>query len=118
MFDNKFWEEIKEKYPKAFEKFLEYEKYVYDGHNFSYDMRFFASSSIVYVCYCDVEKWFDDIGIIIEIVIYEKGFNFRIYNNDYKLWIIKDWRVYTRQKAKLEAVKKAFEIKENQLKEK
>jgi len=55
MFDKEFWEEIKEKYSKAYSKF----RLFYGG---------FESSLLTgnnEICFCNLEKFFDEQGIIL-----------------------------------------------------
>jgi hypothetical protein len=115
MFDAKFWEEIKEKYPNGYKEFL------LNGNNDSENNIRKAESSINNFCYCDIETYFDGLGI--KIYIYPYAFDKEIYKifwNDFNgFYISKTNNIYfnSRPEAKLAAVKKAFEILQNQLKE-
>jgi hypothetical protein len=115
------WNLIKRKYPKAYEKFLKTDKY-------NYGFGFFIPKDI---CFCDIEKFFDSLGIITEIVYCSKTFQ-NIYDdpcwyyiiqkkdmitNEFKGFVeIIEKYYFTRQEAKEQAILKAFEILENKLK--
>ncbi len=124
MFDNKFWEEIKINYPNA------YKKFIIDFYKLEYYLTDSFDLNESHFCYCDIEKWFDANGIIIIIdndLTYQQntgkvklyGWIYRIIvieqeiNNEIRNW----YEIKTRPKAKLQAIPKAFEIMENQLKE-
>jgi hypothetical protein len=116
MFDNKFWEEIKTKYPKAYEHFIN------DNNIFNQTLEEFDGNNCKFnfndICYCDLEKFFDANEIIIETMnICSEKWEWDISN--YDRWLAQSKNHFkTRDEAKLEAVKKAFEIMENRLKEK
>ena len=112
MFDNKFWEEVKSNSPKSWNKFI-----FWCNNNFE---DFIHQESFDFICYCDIEKFFDENSIKIffdmdketnffeyEIVILLKN---RLYNHNYSGY------KFSYIKAKFEAVKKAFEILENKSK--
>jgi hypothetical protein len=97
------WIRINDNYIRAYEKF--YNDIIRKG-------------KLGDICYCDLERFFDDNGIIIFI-------NFYYYKNKFKFWIkynindmVESSEFDVRLNAKLEAVKKAFEILEKQLKDK
>ena len=106
------WQEIKEKYPNAFKLFVDFMGYTkqkyFNGWNdwvkFNLELR----------CYCDLEKFFDDNGIYIEIYINpidKKTWNVSI--DKYDIFLIS---IRSRQEAKEQAIIKGFEILEQQLK--
>ncbi|RPJ58240.1 MAG: hypothetical protein EHM12_08125 [Dehalococcoidia bacterium] len=123
MFNKEFWTEIKEKNPLAFEEFL-------GKNNFLYieKMEFGLAKKSEFehkdgtilvlpekVCFCELVYYFDSLGIII-VTDYQTDavglihYCFKI-NDVYYLQSILD-----RQLAELEAVKRAFDIREKQLK--
>ena len=115
MFDRKFWQEIETNYPTAYKEF-DYTEAIFDNH-----IIIISRDDYNNICYCDLEKFFDDNGIIIEITYWveENDFTWSIYRNQFMIEDNIDLNHNkTRDEAKLQAVKKAFEIKENQLKEK
>ncbi len=140
MFDNK-WEEIKEKYTEAYSKWIEYFLKLKISNNKS-DVKYYYSEisdsfkieigerifNIPFeMLYGLLEEFFDKNNIIIIISnhcsywkFYIKIAKNKIFNYQYK-WdlkvIFQKSYFKTRDEAKIEAIKKAFEIKENQLKE-
>ena len=92
------WQEIKEKNPKALNKFGE----------FSEVNKYMVEHGIyINICYCDLEEFFDDIGIdLLELLIKIKNY------------CKKDEFPFHKKLAKEQAIYKAFEIFEEQLKDK
>jgi hypothetical protein len=96
---------IKRKCPKSYDKFLTDIAKVYNK-KFTF-------------CYCDLERFFDENGIIIEIGIIQeyKTFYSDLYNhkfeNIYSGWCDKIW--LSRDEAKEQAIYKAFGIMEASL---
>jgi hypothetical protein len=115
------WNKIKKEYPKSFDKCIEYLNKKYGGDNF-YQVIFIKEKEIyfqvegsdpIYLCYCDIEKFFDDIGIIINIahnLLYLR-YDYIIYSLSSKLDTISGNENF-RQEAKEQAIYKAFEILE------
>ncbi len=107
MFDIKFREEIKTNYPDAYEEMGE----VKEG-------KFYIK------CYCNLEFYFDELGIFIKT--YPNEFNNKTFafdvekykdvQNSYGLVLIfqSDFIYFSRSDAKFAAIKKAFEIRQNQ----
>jgi hypothetical protein len=117
MFDTEFWKEIKEKYPKGYmkiKKHLDPDCIVGGYHLLKYNGVFKDGFLEVDYCYCDIEKFFDEQGIIIN---YDKCSDDFI---EHWLYTIRmknfydesGYDFYSRNEAKLEAIKKAFEISE------
>ena len=118
------WKEIKEKYPKGYEKLVKHlEKFYSDFYGeyrkISIDETLHIESSCDHdyrdICYCDLEKFFDEHGIIINVFYDNNYFEkyIKIDVNNYR-------KIYrnvldNRNEAKLKAVKKAFEILETTL---
>lgn len=101
------WQEIKEEYPNGCEKLN-----IWLSSNF-------RGYAVKYTCYCDLEKFFDDNGIIIN---YGKGNNnfkfswwYNIRVNNQELEHIETDEYNSRQEAKQQAIYKAFEILEEKL---
>ena len=113
MFDTKFWEEIKTNSPKAYD---ECRKYFNISNNYMNDW--------LCICYDDLETYFDGLGIeiFIEKYINDKDniyYLFQIHLNNmwqYSWPFRLQYKSDSRPEAKLEAVKKAFMIYEDQLK--
>lgn len=110
MFDVKFWEEIKTNYPKAYD---ECRKNFNISNNYMNDWKC--------LCFCDIETYFYNLGMII-IIDYDtedNNYYYWIYRNQFNIEDtfekFSDYKL--RPEAKLAAVKKAFEIRENQLKD-
>jgi hypothetical protein len=103
MFNSKFWEGIKNNYPEGFKLFIEYLKKEYPDEN--------------EVCYCDLEKFFDDNGIIISTFfeIEKNMFHYFVYDKNKKENHSNG--LFNRKSVKEYLVYKAFEIRESQLKE-
>jgi hypothetical protein len=100
------WEIIKEKYPKGYVKYRIY----YCG---------FESSLLTgnnTICYCDLEKFFDDNEFIIEIINWTFLKEFMFYINWYGDSFESE-KYNSRKECKEQAIYKAFEILENKLKE-
>lgn len=105
------WNEIKDKYPEFFEKF---KKFITG--------TFGITKIIEEVCYCDIERFFDDNGIHLNInclfefgqinyeysILFKKG---NLYQNDYSI----TYTCNTRDEAKKQAIEKSFEILEDKL---
>jgi hypothetical protein len=108
------WNKIKQKYPKSYFKFLNYG----DGkiEEFEIHNNSFSKYGLP-LCYCDLEKFFDDNGIKIFILPY-----FASISNEelqrYQILIIdkkyaRNFDCYNlRIEAKAPAIYKAFEILE------
>jgi hypothetical protein len=145
MFDNKFWEEIREKNPEAYKKFLGFhniKEYV-TGRNPEKDFLWWDKIKKITIFFEDIsydaiERFFDNNEIIIlpkYLVYVEKNkiatWYFEICNNDGTIIFISNNNIQagmsyikgenvikTRDEVKLQAIPKAFEIMENRLKEK
>jgi hypothetical protein len=129
MFDGNFWKEIKEKYPKGYMKFYKYRKEFFDNdkthgnEDLGKLTKPFFESIINSYCYCDLETFFDENGIIILIIYcdYDEAKNYQRFSfdiiNKQTNNLLSDKNIYydTRPEAQLEAVKKAFEILNQQL---
>lgn len=63
------WQEIKDKYLKAFEKFIKSLKmFVYEEHNKVVDIqKIIGRNFYENLCFCDILRFFDGYGIIIEL---------------------------------------------------
>ena len=121
MFDVKFWEEIKEKCPKAMGNFLLYlqkTKRIDDDTQFIIAVlwKLFENNDI---CYSIIEKFFrnDMIVITYHYSINGNGFKYFIYDklngNEYY-----DDKIFVdKENSENRAIKKAFEIRKNQLKD-
>jgi hypothetical protein len=97
------WKLIKKKYLKSYEKFI--------GK---------VVKGLIKICYCDIEKFFDDNEIYIEIIYYnpyiikkDKMFFYRINFKNYFIRSSSDYK--TRDKVKENAIIKVFEILEKKL---
>jgi hypothetical protein len=112
------WKEIKEKYPKAwgiFKKILD-DKLMGLKYDNDDDLIKRRIPHFIKLCYCDLEKFFDNNGIMIlighyltyyvEIKRIEKYGFLTIYNGG---------SYNSRQEAKEQAINKAFEILEGKL---
>jgi hypothetical protein len=105
------WQEIKEKYPKAINILMEW------IHKRNQDYTNKVIINFKELCYCDLEKFFKDNDIEINIMkLYIDGeYVINIFTCD---GINNDFRKYKKDdKAKEQAIYKAFEILEQQLKD-
>ena len=105
MFDSKFWQEIKRNNPKAYRKFVLHGNIDNDNNFRKYE------SGIMNLCYCDIEKFFDEQGIIITItkLLNKESWNYYIdLENPVNEFIGR--LLFNSSEAKLEAVRKSFEI--------
>lgn len=107
------WNKIKKEYPKSYNKFMN------DNNLTLYNMgnnEFYPfGENDEDICYCDLEKFFDDNGIINEINYWHKDcYNFTItnYKTNRILYEEQVGKIQSRQEAKLQAIYKAFEIME------
>ena len=107
--------EIKNKYPKGFEKLLFYHFDKDYPDEINQESKKYMIDTI---CYCDIEKFFDDNGIIISI-LYRN-----VISNNIDKWYFKMYDDYgndtsegckTRSEAKEQAIYKAFKILEERL---
>ncbi|MFA5297276.1 MAG: hypothetical protein WC389_03610 [Lutibacter sp.] len=127
MFDAKFWQEIKEQHPKGYFQFLKKvcffelkninEVEISDNGRFCINIYNGENVEIKDICYCDIEKFFDEQGIIFVIDIVGNSWHIKDYVNNYDRFSqkIKDVSMTfykSRNEAQLEAAKKAFEIME------
>ena len=112
------WEEIKERYPNSY-KMLGIWIISYKFKSIGWA----EPKDYEQLCYCDLEKFFDDNGIIIEILAnfdYMEGFNRFSWSitgkniNRENTYSKIDYE--TRNEAKEQAIYKAFEILEKRLK--
>jgi hypothetical protein len=116
---------IKEKYPKAYSKFIKDNNYVevkistgveFVAKNYNLDFGYYEL-----LCYCDIEKFFDDNGIKIHIEPFPLFHNDTLYRYEYEILrrgfttITSDLNFNTRQEAQVQAIYKAFEIMEGLL---
>lgn len=126
---------IKQKYPKAFDKFINYLIEIKNLHGNLYfieNIIYNLLNDKNFICYCDLEKFFDNNNIIIEICLdirvlfsnEKKWFvNFFFINKLFQIEIIQlnnsetDFYFNTRDEAKEQSVLKAFEILKEQLNE-
>jgi len=107
------WQEIKTNFPKAYEEFITSGYFVErKGIHTGNIVNIIHSGNGRFVCYCDLEKFFDEQGIII-IIHYNrcKFWNSYYYNNTVEIDDI-DNAYYTRPEAQKQAIIKAFEIDE------
>jgi hypothetical protein len=104
------WKLIKEKYPKSYEKFLYFIK------GFLPDDWFDMEKLYKYICSCDLESFFDENGIIIEIQAFWDNFTgFARYGStitSQNIHIDCSDNLETRDKAEEQAVFESFEIME------
>jgi len=126
-FNAEFWQEIKEKYPKGwnlFKNFIRMENCLTKLNNkLKVGVWFNDKYNYRNICYCDIEKFFDAQGIIILIIYcdYDEAKNYQRFSfdiiNKQTNNLLSDKNIYydTHHESKLEAVKKAFEILNNQL---
>jgi len=126
MFSGNFWQEIKEKYPRAYNEFYffdgEKEEDLNNGNLQKYNIIVNKYCDDIY--YCDIKKFFDERGIIICVgYLYNNTKNKNSWHyqisykskNKIKTYFINNTpqeRFWLKDEAKLEAVKKAFEIAE------
>ena len=106
------WKKIEKECPKSYEKILVYLNNIPGDY---------------IICYCDLEKFFDENGIIINInknyICKPDNVDFEYYKNSWNYNIIIQDKIpyyqhtilHSRDEAKLEAVYKAFEIMEKLL---
>ncbi len=101
------WELIRKEYPKTYNKLFLYK----DLQRKDYLINKY------YTCYCDLEKFFDDNEIIIEIeAIWDKFTHFARYSSEItskNTKIVTSDNVENRDIAKKQAILKAFEMMEN-----
>lgn len=114
------WDLIKEKYQKGYENYLQYifEKNKIINIMWDEDLYENIEDLIKKSCYCDLEKFFDDNGIIIEINYWHINcFNFDITNSKTNKILYEQQlgEIKTRQKAKEQVIYKAFEILEEKI---
>jgi len=90
--------EIREKYPKSYNKFLD-------------DCGRMNPHWIDNICYCDLEKFFCNNEIIINIIFRpeENHWSYKIFHNG--TFVIYDW-METIDEAKEQAILTAFEVME------
>lgn len=108
------WQEIKEKYLNGYKQFCMH-YYGWDNGTYESCNHLINDYYEFNPCYCDLEKFFDDNGIIIN---YEKMnddfeyswyYNIRVNNEEFEE---EPEEFENRQKAKQQAIYKAFEILE------
>ena len=124
------WEEIKEKYPKSFKMFCKncIDINVPDIYvKFSNKAKDYINYANEQICYCDLEKFFDDNGIIICVGylrsnklnkdVWHYQISYKSRNKIKTYYVNNDTRIkYTnKDEAKQQAILKAFEILEEQL---
>jgi len=83
MFDSKFWEEIKTTYPEAYDEFIKTTSFIEEFNSYPWLIKRSQSGRILSqkdICYCNIETYFDGLGIIIEIKSYTDKFRFNIVN--------------------------------------
>lgn len=109
------WQKIEEKYPMSYHKFIKQYDEIYDNGLLKVVKTINAEENINDdVCFCDFEKFFDENGIIIEIINWK-------YKKEYMFYInfpdgsFESGKYNSRQETKIEAVYKAFEIMEGQI---
>lgn len=109
MFDTKFWEEIKTNYPEAYKEF--YDLNVKNDIQI-FDNAFGKIKGLQNICYCKLETYFRKK----EIIIYTTcAYDYSAWNhtvNKHTIYGCKSIEI-----AQLSVVKRAFEIRNNQLKE-
>ena len=91
------WNEIKEKYPKAFENLFESGMYHFDGHP------------------RDLYDFFDSQGIYIDVTCNKAYFGCDILNANGEYLSVQRQNSTTRTEAEEKSFEKAFEILENKL---
>ena len=116
MFDVKFWNEIKEKYPKAYSELLDTKlKNISNG-----------VEKLKVLCYCDIETYFDELGIImiieINYICKPNKVDFSYYKNTWSYYVLQQNKIpeskldnKTRDEAKEQTILKAFDILQKQL---
>ena len=120
----KNWKDIKEKYPKAFKSFYEWFWVGFNDPQFTSNGalkliqtgdKWFSEAEINFSDTCELRKFydfFDEQGIIIEIMWYHKDFRMNVwYNKEVKF----AGHLNSRQEAEEAAFTKAFEILEKKL---
>ena len=118
------WNEIKEKYPKIWKIFLKKINVEYFvspmGYQFLRKYNEYTCQYDIDICYCDIEKFFDDNELLI-LLDYEYK---NMQKDKYWFYIVENYdseenrEIYnSRDKAKEQAIYKAFEILEQQIKE-
>jgi len=119
MFDSKFWEEIKTTYPEAYDEFIKTTYFIEDFNGYPWLIKRSQSGRILSqkdICYCNIETYFDGLGIIINSNFPEY---YKIISQNKNNLRCTDYIECnnSRPNAKSAAAKKAFEIRENLLKE-
>ena len=114
------WQKIEEKYPKALNKFCEYKNVLFCKEmdtNFAIESEFKQKDGFCLllpeeICYCDLEKFFDDNGIdFLELYVNQKDIITKQH-----IWENRDIdKNRIKQETKEEAILKAFEILEERL---
>ncbi len=117
------WKLIKEKYPKSYEKFIDcifFKPFKIAKIQSDLDYLIIKDNLIILgaykisFCFCDLEKFFDEQGIIILYKHRIGHFQIEIRNKNISLlWCSP--LTETRQEAQEQAIYKAFEIMENKL---
>jgi hypothetical protein len=107
------WEKIKEKYTKAFSLFEKTNAFIHNKIILGIDDD--ENTGACYPCYCDLEKFFYNNGMIITINYVEdyKFFIFKIYNmnNDFINYSsVFEYQSRHLEKIENQAILKAFEI--------
>ena len=112
------WSLIKEKYPKAINRLMGY------IHNRNQDYKNKVIMSFIELCYCDLEKFFDNNNIEIFIKKLYKTNHKKTWlkEGNYRYWILIKSEIITsqacyasRNESKEQSVYKAFEILEKEL---
>lgn len=118
--------EIRDKYPESEKLFWKWLYKNRTGYEAKDEDILYIKRDVKDICYCDLEKFFDDNGIIIEIRLISGFWYGFIENQNKQNYISKIDNIKTnqidctrsynsRQEAKRQAILKAFEILNNQL---
>ena len=112
---------IKQKYPKSLKLFIAFlikNKNLKGDNNFI-EICVFKMLLKNQICYCDLERFFDDNGIIIDIIYDsdENNFWYTIHRNQFNIFDSHHdiHEHYPRKEAKQQSIYKAFEILEKKL---
>jgi hypothetical protein len=120
MFDAKFWGNVQTNYPKTYRELIIFNYSYLKDKRFDVDFHYdIFENDRKDICYCDLEKFFDGLGIMLTIYVVE-FYRQNRFTFTYEIYTQKEVessciRYNSRSEAELAAVNKAFEIKEKQL---
>jgi hypothetical protein len=113
------WNKIKKEYPKGYDLFLKSGIAIENCDNELQKAEYNKFGHIEELCYCDIEKFFDDNGVIIiinKLVGWNKGWSYNVRMINKSNFHLKTYAkcnyIKTRDEAKEQAIYKAFEILE------